>query len=82
MKFQDKKPAEIGWKDCDEHAFVNYDLAQINKGMIVGQRSGVLTIDIDFKHPEAEKFWVDHELELSCGVVVNTGNGKHHHCLQ
>lgn len=81
VKFQDKKPAEFGWKDCDEHAFANYDLTQINKGMIVGQRSGVLTIDIDFKHPEAEKFWIDHELELSCGVVVNTGNGKHCHFM-
>jgi P4 family phage/plasmid primase-like protien len=79
VKYQDKKPAIVGWKDCDETAFDKFDMDKINKGMIVGQRSGVLTLDLDFKHPEAERFWIDHELELMCGTVVNTGNGKHCH---
>ena len=82
IKYQEKKPVEKGWKDSDETAFDNYpDLSKINKGMIVGMRSGVLTLDLDFKHPEAERFWIDHELELSCGIVVNTGNGKHCHFM-
>jgi len=74
-----KKPAEEGWKNAGPDAFEKYDWNKINKGMIVGYRSGVLTIDLDFKHPEAGKFWTDNEPLLRKGVIVNTGNGKHCH---
>ena len=74
-----KKPAREGWKESGPDAFAGFGWDNINKGMIVGRPSGVLTIDLDFKHPEAERFWIEHEDELRKGVVVNTGNGKHCH---
>ena len=74
-----KKPAREGWKDSGPDAFDGFKWDKINKGMIVGHPSGVLTLDLDFKHPEAERFWIAHEAELRKGVVVNTGNGKHCH---
>jgi P4 family phage/plasmid primase-like protien len=84
-----KKPLKEGWKKCvgDTNDQLLSELFtersrnddKINYGMACGQHSGVLTIDLDFKHPEAEQFWVAHESELRVGVVVNTGKGKHCH---
>jgi P4 family phage/plasmid primase-like protien len=89
VKFRDKSPAHKGWNSCitqsedeilsaifTERLKTNGDM---NLGMVVGEHSDVLTIDLDFKHPEAEKFWQDNEDSLRMGVLVNTGNGKHCH---
>ena len=78
-----KKPVEEGWMGCVEQAgpietFEKFG-DKINVGMVVGIPSGVLTIDCDFKHPEAIRFWETHQGSLSVGCVVNTGNGKHCH---
>ena len=85
VKYRNKKPAETGWKECINQdpeitswAFAEYG-DEINTGMVVGEHSGVLTIDCDFKHVEAVRFWEEHEATLSKGCVVNTGNGKHCH---
>lgn len=85
VKYKAKKPAISGWKDCIDQS--HHEIAEafapfgdnINAGMVVGIHSGVLTIDTDFKNPEALRFWQEHEAILSLGCVVNSGNGKHSH---
>jgi len=88
VMFMSKKPMIKGVK---EYAFQAPDKVmsmlekyidngvKFNLGMLAGKHSGVLTIDIDFKHPEAEKFWLDYIDLLQAGAVVSTGNGKHCH---
>ncbi len=90
VTYKEKKPDLVGWQEfalqenTDElltDLLTTHHKAEgeINLGMIVGSRSDVLTIDMDFKHPEAEKFWLDWKDSLEQGLVVNTGNGKHCH---
>lgn len=90
VAYKHKKPAIVGWKeyalqeDTDElltDILTAHHKAkgEINLGMLVGAHSDVLTIDVDFKHPEAEKFWLDWQASLEQGLVVNSGNGKHCH---
>lgn len=82
--YKDKNPLVDEWPS---YAKLNEDeivdkltsYSQCNVGMLTGKHSGVLTIDTDFKHPEAIKFWEEHKDMLSLGCVVNTGNGKHSH---
>ncbi len=79
VKYRDKRPLRKGWQKCNIEDFNNLDWNKINKGMLAGIYSQVTTLDLDFKHKEAENFWNEYSEYLSKGVVVSTGNGKHCH---
>lgn len=92
VKYKDKSPVKTGWYECADMSFdeslgdlltaeIKAKNKKVNLGMCVGEISGVLTVDFDFKYPEAEEYWeANHEaLELSKGVAVSSGNGIHYH---
>ena len=88
LKFQKKSPLKKGRSKCitqtDDEMLAEMLNAEektgtTNIGMITGADSGVLTIDCDFKHPEAEEFWEQWKDELKQGVEVRTSGGYHYH---
>jgi len=48
-------------------------------GCCVGAVSEVLTIDVDYKHPEALDWEEKHRALLEEGLVVRSGGGRHYH---
>lgn len=83
-----KRPLKSGWhravnKNSDQiltniyNSFNNHDGCGV--GMIVGKEQGLIAIDLDYKHPEAQGFYDQWKDELELGICVKTGNGNHYY---
>lgn len=84
-----KVPRRKKWYDCATQSDDEMLAVMLNAqredgkptgiGCCVGAVSEMLTLDVDYKHPEAIDFEEKHRTLLEQGLVVRSGGGRHYH---